>query len=276
MTQAFHQIPIAFEDRDKTAFAVGHRFYRYKRTIMGYINSPADLARVLDRVFGDMIPHVYHYVDDFIILSATFEKHLELMREVAQRLTAANLTVSRTKSLFCYKKITFLGYILEEDGLSPNPERVRPILEYKRPTTVKELRRLVGMIGWYRRFLLNVSETLAPLTNMTKGESKQKLIWSDEAEEAFEKIKEALQSPYILAPADPRLPYKIYTDASLIAGAAVVTQVQNGQEKVIAFHSAKFSPTQQKYSATERECLAVLSGVEKFRPFIDVIQFTWW
>lgn len=81
-------------------------------------------------------------------------------------------------------------------------------------------------------------------------------------------------SPAILAAPDYRLPFKIYTDASLVAGAAVLTQMQNGQEKVIAFHSTKFTKTQQNYSATERECLAVLSGVEKFRPYIDGVPFT--
>lgn len=274
MTQAFHQIPIAPEDRDKTAFAVGHRFYRYTRALMGFTNSPADLAKVLDKVFGDMIPRVYHYVDDFIILSATFEEHIEILREVAKRLREANLTISKGKSLFCYKRVTFLGYILAEEGLLANPERVKPIVEYKKPTTVKEMRRLIGMIGWYRRFLPNIAETLAPLTDLTKGDSKKKLVWNESAEDAFERAKLALMSPSILAPADYKLPYKVYTDASLLAGAAVLTQIQNGQERVVAFHSAKFSTTQQNYSATERECLAVLMGIEKFRPYIDGVQFT--
>lgn len=274
MTSAFHQIEIHPDDRDKTAFAVGHRFYRYKRALMGFTNSPADLAKVLDKVFGDMMPHVYHYVDDFIILSATFEEHVKLLKEVARRLREANLTISRDKSVFCHKKVTFLGYALSEQGLTANPERVQPILDYKRPETVKEMRRLLGMIGYYRRFLPNIAKTLAPLTELTRGESKTRIKWNEQAEKAFGQVKEALMSPSILAPADYRLPYKIYTDASLTAGAAVLTQIQNGQEKVIAFHSAKFSPTQQNYSATERECLAVLTGVEKFRPYIDGVQFT--
>lgn len=274
MTAAFHQIAIDPADRDKTAFAVGHRFYRYKRALMGFTNSPAHLAKVLDKVFGDMMPHVYHYVDDFIILSATFDEHIKLLREVARRLKDANLTVSQEKSVFCCKQVTFLGYVLAESGLAPNMDRVRPILEYKRPTTVKELRRLIGLIGWYRRFLPNISETMAPLTDLAKGESKSKIIWNESAEEAFERVKDALMSPNILAPADPKLPYKIYTDASLVAGAAVLTQIQSGRERVIAYHSAKFSQTQQNYSATERECLAVLMGIEKFRPYVDGIRFT--
>lgn len=276
MTQAFHQIKIKRKDRRKTAFAVGHRFFCFKRAIMGFTNSPADLAKVLDRVFGDMVPYVYHYVDDFIIVSQTFEEHLERLKEVARRMREAQLSISKKKSMFCYKKITFLGYVFEGGGLSINPERVQPIIEYKRPGTMKELRRLIGLVGWYRRFIPNAAGIMAPLTELTKGkvEKTARVVWTEEAEQAFEAVKQVLMSPSILAVPDYKLPFKIYTDASLIAGAAVLTQVQNGEERVIAYHSAKFSRTQQNYSATERECLAVLMGVEKFRPFVDGVRFT--
>lgn len=274
MTQAFHQIPIAEEDRIKTSFAVGHKFYRYKRAIMGFRNSPADLAKLLDKIFGDLMPKVYHYVDDFIILSATFEEHVELLRKVAKRLCEANLSISREKSSFCYKRVTFLGYVLTDRGLEANPERIQPILDYKRPTTIKELRRLIGLVGWYRRFLYNAAEIIGPLTNLTRGETRKTIEWNDEAEQAFIRVKQALTSSAVLAAPDYSLPFRVYTDASLTAGAAILTQIQNDEEKVIAYHSVKFSPTQQNYSATERECLAVLSGVEKFRPYIDGVTFT--
>lgn len=105
MTQAFHQIEIAPEDRKKIAFAVGAKFYCYKRAIMGCKNSPADLSKMLDKVFADLAPKVYHYVDDFIILSETFEEHMELLKEVAKRLHDSNLTISREKSTFCHKRV---------------------------------------------------------------------------------------------------------------------------------------------------------------------------
>lgn len=146
-------------------------------------------------------------------------------------------------------------------------------MDYPRPKTVKELRRLVGLIGWYRRFIPKAAELLAPLTNLMKGENPKKIEWNDQAEEAFLNAKRALVSPTILTVPNYSLPFKLYTDASLIAGAGILTQEQEGFEKVIAFHSVKFSRAQQNYSATERECLAVLSSVEKFRPYLDGIQF---
>lgn len=145
MTQAFHQIEIAPEDRQKTAFAIDNQFYCYKRAVMGFKNSPADLTKTLARIFHDMAPSVYHYVDDFIILSETFEEHLLVLTEVARRLRKHNLTISREKSCFCYKRLAFLGYILTEEGLSPNPDRILPILNYKRPDNVKEFD---GWLAW--------------------------------------------------------------------------------------------------------------------------------
>lgn len=274
MSMAFHQIEIHPEDRIKTSFVVGHKFYCFKRAIMGFCNSAADLAKVLDKVFGDLMPNVYHYVDDFVVVSSSFEEHIQLLKTIAERMKKVELTVSREKSSFCFSQVTFLGYILTKEGLQANLERVRPILEYPRPRTVKEMRRWVGLVGWYRRFIANAAELLAPLTDLMKGESKAPIQWNEEAEMAFINTKRALLSPAILASPDYSLPFKIYTDASLIAGAAVLTQVQNGDERVIAFHSVKFSKTQQNYSATERECLAVISGIEKFRPYIDGVPFT--
>lgn len=276
MTQAFHQILIRPEDRVKTSFAVGNNLYCYKRAIMGFRNSPADLTKLLDRIFRDLHPQVYHYVDDFIIVSETFDEHMAILQEVARRLRAANLTVSNEKSLFCHKKLTFLGYVLSESGLQPNSERIQPILSYKRPETVRDIRRLIGLVNWYRRFIPGVAELLAPLTDLTKGTTKnsqQRIEWTNEIEGTFEKIQSILASEPILAMADYAKPFRIYSDASLTAGSAVLTQLQDGQEKVIYYHSVKFSSTQQNYSATERELLSVLAGVEKFRPWIDGVKF---
>lgn len=228
MTQAFHQMPIAEEDRNKTSFAVGHQFYRFKRALMGFTNSPADLAKLLTNIFHDLTPAVYHYVDDFILLSSTFEEHIALLKEVAKRLRDANLSISREKSSFCCQ-VTFLGYVLTENGLESNKDRIQPILDYPRPKTIKELRRLIGLVGWYRRFIYNVAEILTPLTDLTRGDVKKKIQWNEDAEKAFKEIRGALTSDVILSPPDYSLPFTIYTDASLIAGAAVLTQIQSGE-----------------------------------------------
>lgn len=155
-----------------------------------------------------------------------------------------------------------------------DPSRIQPILNYKKPENVKQLRRLVGLLTWYRRFIHNAAERMKPLTDLIEKDNHTKIKWDQAAEDAFEDLKQCLILAPILVPADYSLPFKTYTDASLVAGAAILTQVQDGEERVVAYHSVKFSRTQQNYSATERECLAVISAVEKFRPWVDGVQFT--
>lgn len=276
MTQAFHQIAIRKEDQSKTAFSMGNRLYCFKRAVMGFKNSPADLTKLLDRIFHDM-PNVYHYVDDFVIVTDTFESHVQVLKGVAKRLRDARLSISQKKSNFCCKQLTFLGYVLSEEGLGPNPDRIKPIINYKRPETVKDIRRLVGLVNWYRRFIPDAATLLTPLTDLIKQygpESQRKIQWKPEHQQAFDQVKHKLTEAPILTMADYSLPFKIYSDASLVAGAAILTQVQGGSERVIAYHSVKFSTAQQNYSATERELLSVIAGLEKFRPWIDGTRIT--
>lgn len=276
MTQAFHQIAIRKEDRSKTAFAIGGQLYCFKRAVMGFKNSPADLTKLLDRIFHDM-PNVYRYVDDFIIITDTFGEHIQVLKEVANRLAQAQLSVSQKKSQFCCQQLTFLGYLLSEKGLQPNPERIQPIMRYKQPETVKDIRRLVGLVNWYRRFIPNAATLLTPFTELIKEygpESQRKIQWTAESQEVLEQIKKALTEAPILVAADYSKPFKIYSDASLVAGSSVLTQEIDGTERAIYYHSVKFSTTQQNYSATERELLSVIAGLEKFRPWIDGTRIT--
>lgn len=129
------------------------------------------------------------------------------------------------------------------------------------------------MAGWYRRFINNFSAITVPITNLIK-KSKTKFEWTEEAQKAFGKLKEALTSAPILATPNFELPFQIECDASDIGIGAVLVQIQDGEERVIAFMSAKLNAAQQKYYATERECLAVLTAIEKFRQYIEGAKFT--
>lgn len=273
LSQAFHQVPLDEDSQEKTAFAIGGKMMCYKRMTMGLRNSPATLAILIDRIFRDLHPFAFAYVDDFIICSETFEHHVQLLTTIAHRLAKFGLTISPSKSNFCCSQLEFLGYILTEKGLTANPTRVDPIRQFPRPTCVKDVRRFVGAATWYRRFVHGFAEIVAPLNALIT--TKRKTIeWNDQAEKAFVTIKDRLSNPPILAMCDYTKPFKIYTDASDVAGAAVLVQSFDEQgERPICYYSFKFTATQQKYSATERECLAVIATIEKFRPYIEGSKF---
>lgn len=128
------------------------------------------------------------------------------------------------------------------------------------------------MIGFYKQFIPNYSTILAPITNLLK-KNKSRLIWSEEAEQALNSIKGILTSPPVLANPDFSKQFVIESDASAVAAGAVLVQYQEGVRRPIAFFPRKFSATQMKYSATERECLAVILAIEKFRHFVEGTQF---
>ena len=175
LSDAFWQIELATEDRPKTAFIVpGRGLYQYRRMPFGLCNASQTLARLMDKVLGyDLEPKVFVYLDDIIVMSRTFEEHLSLLDEVAKRLNKAGLTVSLTKSHFCLKEIKYLGYILDEYGLRVDPEKISGILNLTTPRTIKDIRRLIGLAGWYRRFIPDFSTITAPITNLLKKRAEE-------------------------------------------------------------------------------------------------------
>lgn len=273
LSESYYQVGLDESSKNKTAFRTNKGLYRFVVMPFGLTNAPATMARLMSKVLGhDLEPFVYVYLDDIIIISKSFEHHCQLIRIVARRLQQAGLTINLQKSKFCQKRIRYLGYVLSEDGLSMDASKIQPIIDYAIPQTVKDVRRLLGLAGFYQKFIRNYSEITTPITNLLKKDRK-KFHWTEEANVAFEKLKNALISAPILSNPDFRLPFIIETDSSDTAIGAVLVQVQEGERKTIAYFSKKLSSTQRRYSATERECLAVLLSIENFKHFVEGSQF---
>lgn len=274
LKDAYHQVLLHPDSRDLTAFRTSKALYRYKTMPFGLLNSGATLTRLMTRVIGfDLSPKVWVYLDDIIITSDTLEEHFDLLQKVAERLRKANLTISVEKSKFCQKSVKYLGFILSETGISVDAAKIQPILDYPTPKCVKDIRRLLGIAGFYQRFIENYSEILIPISDLLK-KLKGKFQWTEAAEEALLALKSALTSPPILANPNFNEKFVIETDSSDIAVGAVLTQNLEGKRRCIAYFSKKLSSTQRKYAATERECLAVLMAIDHFRPFIEGTHFT--
>lgn len=276
LKEAYLQIPLQEESKKYTAFAVpGKGLYQYRRLPFGLSNSPATLSRLIDRILGngELEPRIFIYLDDIIVLSNNFEEHLKDLADVARRLNTANLTVNLDKSQFCRKELPFLGHIVSPGGIKPNPERVAAIVNFETPKTVRQVRRFLGMSNYYRRFIVDFSGVTAPISDLLKGKPR-KIDWTPEAEKAFVKIKQLLISTPILVPPDFSQEFTLQTDASDVAVAGVLTQMQKGSEKVIAYFSQKLTATQQRYHASEKEALAAILAIDHFRGYIEGSHFT--
>lgn len=278
LRKAFWQIPLDKNSREKTAFSVtGRGLFHFKVVPFGLCNSAQVQQRLVDKIFGPRFePKIFTYLDDIIILGSTFDEHVTLLKEVKNRLEDANLTISIEKCEFFKTTLKFLGYVVGANGLRMDPEKVSSMINYPRPTNTTEIKRFIGLCSWYRRFIKNFSALTAPINDLLRGKRKKKgsISWTSEAEDAFAKIKQALVSAPVLCQPDFSKPFTVASDASDFGLGGVLTQVLEGEERVIAYASRSLSRTERNYTVTEKECLALLFNLERFRPWIEGVRFT--
>lgn len=275
LKDAFWQIPLSPESRPYTAFAVpGRPLYQFTVMPFGLCNAPQSLSRLMSYV----IPHqlqdkVFVYLDDLLIVSSSFAEHISLLSDVAARLVQAGLTINIDKSKFLMREIEYLGFVVGEGCIRPNPEKVVAISEFPAPKNVRQVRRFLGMTGWYMRFISNYSTLAAPLTELLK--KSKKFEWLLEAQTAFENLKNSLITAPVLSNPDYSRKFFIQCDASSTGVGSVLYQVnEEGMERPIAYMSRKLNGAQRNYNVTEQECLAAVLSVRKFRHYVEGYHFT--
>lgn len=271
---AFWQVEVEEESRPYTAFTIpGRGLFQFRRMPFGLHNSPATFQRLIDRVLGpELEPNVFVYLDDIILISSTFEEHMSLLKEVFNRLIDAGLTLKREKCVFCRPSLRYLGYVVDQQGLHVDPEKVSALVRVPVPTSVTEVRRVIGTASWYRKFIPAFSSVIAPLTSLLK--KGQKFVWSEDCNTAFETIKSCLVSAPCLSCPDFNLPFVLQCDASDFGIGCVLTQKFPEGEKVICYLSRSLSKQERRYTVTERECLAVIYSIEKLRGYLEGTKFT--
>lgn len=277
LKQAFFQIPLDKESQLKTTFAVpGRGLFCFQVLPFGLHNSAQAMCRLMDMVIGPSLePYVFYYIDDIVVVTPDFNTHVRVLKELHQKLRDAGLTVNFDKCMFCRTSLNFLGFVVDKHGLRTDPEKIQAVLEYPTPQNTTQVRRLIGLIGYYRRFLENSSSVCAPITDLLKGRKKgQTIVWTQEANDAFDNIKELLTSAPILASPDFSKRFFIAADASNRGVGGVLFQEEDGLEHPIAFCSKSLNKCQRNYTTTEKELLAIVYSVDKFRPYVEGTEFT--
>lgn len=215
---------------------------------------------------------MFVYLDDVIVVTKSFDHHLDVLREIFKRLRAANVTLNRQKCHLCRPKLKTLGYIVDLRGLRVDPEKVKAIVQIPTPINQKTVRQFCGTASWYRRFIPDFASRLYPLTRLLK--KNQKFVWTEEAQKAFKDIRSCLIKAPILTCPDFSQEFIISCDASGVGLGTVLSQQGHLGEQVVAYASRTLSKCEQKYSATECECLAVIWAIEIFRPYVEGTCFT--
>ena len=267
LASGYWQVAMKPEDQEKTAFLTHMGLYEFRVMPFGLCNAPATFERLMDNVLGDMKWHkCLVYLDDVVVFGDTFETALANLEEVFRRFQRANLTLKPKKCQLFRQRVEYLGHVISPEGVQPTTEKIDAILHWAAPRKLTEVRSFLGLTGYYRRFIRDYSAIAQPLTRLTKKDVP--FEWGPEQEQAFETLRTALVTQPVLGFPTPGGQFVLDTDASLLAIGAVLSQLQDGEERVIAYASSTLSPSQQAYCTTKRELLAVVTFAEHFRPYL--------
>ena len=229
---------------------------------MGLCNSPDIFQEKMSELMIGL-EFARAYIDDLLVISTgTFETHLDHLEQVLSRLSEAGLKVNAVKSFFGRTELEYLGYWITQDGVKPLSRKVEAITNLAAPTNRKGVRSFIGLVNYYRDMWGRRSDILAPLTRLTS--IKVKWQWTDVEQNAFDTMKKIMARDTILAYPDFDEPFEIHTDASGYQLGACISQ----KGRPIAFYSRKLSPTQQRYTTTERELLSIVETLKEFRTIL--------
>jgi hypothetical protein len=249
-------------------------YFQFTRMPFGLCNAPQTLSKRMDQIFPhELRSNIFIYFDDLLIVSKDLPTRFNLLRITARKLSEANFTINITKSHFCFKTLRYLGYIVGGGELQTDPDKLKSVAEFPLSFSRKQVRRFLGMTGWYRRFIPNYANLAAPLTDTL--EKSPKFHVNDEAVQAFESLKNAHTTAPVLSNPDFSKPFYIQCDASTSGVGGVLYQIdEDGNEKVLYFYSQELNSAQKNYSITELECMVAIICVKNFRPFIEMQDFT--
>ena len=205
-------------------------------------------------------------MDDVIVFGKTFDEHLSRLAEVLERFRSAGLKLKPEKCQFFQKEVKFLGYLLSADGVKPHPDNIQKIQDWPVPQTQTDVRAILGMGNCYRCFIRGYSEKVAPLVELTKQDIP--FQWTKVHQERFDQLKKELAGCDIVAHPQDDGQFILDTDASGTTIGCVLSQIQDGKEKVIAYGSRTLSRTERNYCVTDQELLAVRFVMEYYRQYL--------
>ena len=270
--KGFWQIPVREQDKPKTAFVTSQGLFQFTRLPFGMVNSGASYSRMMRKLLHGL-KHVDNFVDDVLTHTVSWNSHLEALRLLLVRVRQAHLTVKPSKCYLGYTSINFLGHVLEKGKIMTEYDKVEKLLNTPDPKTKKDVRSLLGIAGYYRRFIPGFSEVSKPLTDLTKKGSPNIVPWGTEHADAFNKLKQLLSCEPVLKLPDFTREFVLRTDASNVGIGGVLMQKYDDQYFPVMYISKKLLDRERNYSTIERECLAVVWAVEKLQKYLYGREF---
>ena len=228
----------------------------------------ATFQRLMETVLTGLIrDKCIAYIDDILVMGETPEDHLQNLQLVLQRLREAGLKLRPSKCHFLQRSVEYLGHVVSERGISPDPRKVEAVRNFPMPTNLKSLRSFLGLASYYQCFIPGMSLAAGPLFALTRKDTP--FIWTQQCEEAFEQLKDLMTRAPLLAFPDFSRDFLLETDASGDGlGAVLAQKLEDGTVHPIAYASRTLQPHERNYGVTELEALGVVWAVKHFRPYL--------
>ncbi|CAN6567570.1 unnamed protein product [Malus baccata var. baccata] len=272
----YNQIVISPEDQEKTTFTCPFGTFAYRRMPFGLCNAPATFQRCMMSIFSDYVEKIIEvFMDDFSVFGDSFDSCLHNLSLILKRCVETNLVLNWEKCHFMVKQGIVLGHIISKKGIEVDKSKIDLVRHLPSPTSVREVRLFLGHAGFYRRFIKDFSKIAQPLCRLIQKEVA--FEFTKECTESFNQHKELLTTAPIIVPPDWSLPFELMCDASDYALGAVLGQRKDKRPHVIYYASRTLNDAQLNYSTTEKELLAVVFALDKFRSYLigtKVIVFT--
>lgn len=269
----YHQVDLQENDKEKTAFGCKYGIFEYNKMPFGLVNGPATFQRIMDEILQPYLwKFVVVYLDDIIVFSKNIYEHRKHLKLVQNLLNEKGLVLNHKKCEYMKEKLEILGHIVSKYGIKPTTGRIEIIKKLKIPRDKKELQSFLGLINYCRKFIKDLSKIAAPLFGLLKDEIKKEIFMKRINEpdiiSSFNKIKEEISKDVVLSIPNKNGLFILTTDASKAGIGAVLSQVQNGKEKIISFYSSGLSDIEKKYGITELELLAVIKSIKHFKHYL--------
>jgi len=263
LRSGYHQIPVKEEDIPKTAFRTRYGHYEFEVMPFGLTNAPAVFMDQMNRTFHEYLDScVVVFIDDILVYSkdeAEHEKHLRLVLDVLRK---QKWFAKLSNCEFWLKEVAFLGHVINKEGVKVDPEKIKAVVEWESPKNVSEVRSFLGLAGYYRRFVKDFSMIAQPMTKLMRKDHKFK--WTDECEDAFQKLKRSLTSAPVLTLPTEGVEFEVYSDASASGLGCVLMQ----QGKVIAYASRQLRTHEKNYPTHDLELAAVVFALKLWRHYL--------
>ncbi|KAM5552967.1 hypothetical protein ABKV19_025285, partial [Rosa sericea] len=272
----YHQIPVAEEDRHKTAFRCPGFAGVFEYVVMpfGLKNAGATYQRAMNLIFHDIIGKILEvYIDDVVVKSKQRGDHITDLRKVFERMRLHRLKMNPAKCVFGVQAGDFLGFIVHQRGIEVPEDKANAVINASPPRTKKELQRLLGKINFLRRFISNSAGKIQPFSPLLKLQGQAEFVWEPKHQEAFDRIKAYLASPPVLVPPRPGFPLKLYISAAEASiGSLLAQDDEAGVEHVVFYLSRTLTDCETRYTPMEKLCLTLYFSACKLRHYM--LSFT--